>query len=395
MLMQKTTKIFLIFFVFCNSLFSQMFSIPKQRQQPVIIWGENYLAIIEKFGTVVKFGDLTHGGFYREFLPRPNTLGVSTTNNYIVDVRLINDKFYSGKLSTKGSIEEELEIEMGRDPEQRGFPTRLYETDQPDLYFAINVDTGFIKNKEASCCSWWRRTESRSLRLDKIIPIKWIDEPALLPIQNNGKPVYAAFSKAVPGLFPFLDAPIRVPGAFIVVSWKAGVLWVIKDGSSTPNKVIDLIGIDKNFVTGMHPFPCVILGIQPLQNGKILVARRSYSAIHESYKLFNIEMKNPNPQPIEYRVNDTEQHIATIVFPEIEWVEVAPLSGEISKPDTSLIASAPVLLKSVDDIAQFTFGFDPGGRLVIPWTSPQIEKMKSLEKPLPTDTPKPLISKHK
>lgn len=394
MLPLKSMRQLWLFFVFCNSLFSQMFSMPRQQQQPVIIWGDKHLAVIDKFGTKVTIGDLSHAGFFREFLARPSTLGVSVGHDRIIDVRLINQKFYVGFLPFKGNVED-FEIETGQDPQQRGFPIRLYETDRPELFFGINVDTGFIKDNEASNCAWWRRTDRGSLRLDKIIPIKWADNSALLPLRNNGKPVYAAQSMALPGLFPFLDAPIRVPGAFILVSWKSGILWVIKDGSDSPSKTINLIDINNDFITGKHPFPSVILGIQPLQNGKILVARRSRSAIFNTYKSFNIETQKNNPQPSEYRLADAEQNVATIVYPEIEWVEVTPLTGEVNHFDDSLVASAPLVLKSVNDISRFTFGFDPSGRLVLPWVIPQIQEPIPVKPPNCINTPGSHFFHHK
>lgn len=361
----------------CNSLYAQMYSMPRQRRQPVIIWSNDALIVIEKNGRQIKIGDIISRIFYCKIEARPNTLGISASSGNIIDVRLVGDKYYYGRspISREG-LWEDHEIVVDETSDQRGVPFKLYETNIPNLYFAINVDTGFVKNGEASCCSWWKSTENGALQLDEIIQVKWGDRPAMLPLKNNGKPLYAVPSMALPGLFPFLDEPIRIPGAFVLVSWKAGVLWVIKDGASSINRVIDLNRIGEDFVRGIHPFPSVILGIQPLPDGKILIAKRSEPAISETYKSFQIEPESRKPQKNDYAAAETERGGATVVYPEIEWIELDPLKGGFKNVDSALIVNAPFALHSNRDIDTFSFGFDPSGRLIFPWISPKINTLR-------------------
>ncbi len=291
----------------------------------------------------------------------------------ITEVRLIDKKFYYGSyyIPSHGPWEDH-EIEIGATPGQWGFPMRLFQSYEPALYLGINVESGFTKDGEASCCSWWKRGDKGTLRLESLIEVTFNGHPAMVPFKKDGKPVFALGNKNLPGLFPLLDDPIRVPGAFVLVSLKSGIVWVIKDGATRPSRTLNLNRLGDAFVGGVHPFPNVILGIQPLPNGHLLVAKRSESATNESYKHFDIEPQASDAHADER--GEKEQRGALILFPEIEWVEVDPLPGEVMKAELDLVGNAPGFLKSKQDADRFSFGFDPDGKLVCPWVAPKPER---------------------
>ncbi|MFN8010357.1 MAG: hypothetical protein U0P81_03030 [Holophagaceae bacterium] len=346
------------------SVYGQMGSLSKQRPQPNIIWGESNLAIIQGNGTRVQQGEIPQGPLKEIHLPS-GTIGASIRNGVISVVRLLKTDFMYYKRNPAGLIEE-YPIEIDVDGGQRGYPSYIYETDQPGVFFAINVETGFVKDGEASCCAWYRKTERNSLTLSSLIPIDW-EGPTYLPTRQNGKPFISQRSSFRPGLFPFLDYPIRVPGAFIVVSWKAGILWVVKDGDPFPFKTIDLIGIDREFVIGKHPFPPVILCVQPMRNGHLLIARRTASAISETYKHYGVAPIGEALRDAEYSFAAKERDTATNAYSEIEWEELDPLEGSRQKADLFMISKAPLRLKDEKDATSYIFGFDLQERLIIPW----------------------------
>ncbi len=357
-------------------LHGQMLTLASKRQQPQIIWGEDSIALIEELGKKAKIGDLATGRYQQVVSPSPSILlGLSASNDVTYSVLLKDQNFLYGRRQASGVWEENL-IDTDHKDGERGFPVFLYESSIPDLFFAINVDTGFVMDGEASCCAWWRMRPDGQLELKSVIPIDF-NGPAFWCSRANGKIVYASQSPTRKGLAPFLDYPIRVPGAFVLVSWKAGILWVIKDGNPFPTRTIELLSLDKEFIDGKHPFPPVILGIQPMRNGHILIARRMEKAITETYKRFKVIPTTSQSPEWEYRFATSERNASTMAYPEIVWAELDPMTGTIEKPDGALVAPAPPVLKTEQDAMRFTFGFDHRQRLIIPWSSPatvQLEK---------------------
>ncbi len=353
---------------------AQMFTLPEQRPQPTILWDGATLALIENFGRTLKIGDLKRG-IFRDIHPLPRTMGISVLNGTTISVRIVAEKLVYSRSDETGLLEESGVENLPDDP--HGFPEWLYETDKPNLYFGMNVSSGFFKDGEASCCAWWRKGSDGVMRFEDLIPIEWEGGPAFLPVRQDGKYRYAQSSAFRSGLSPILDTPIRVPGAFVVVSWKAGILWIIKDGFPVPTHTVDLVGIDRDFVLGRHSFPPVILGIQPMKNGHVLIARRSVKAISETYKHFGVDPHGEALRDMEYKTANAEKDAAVVAYPEIEWVDLDPIHATQEKADDFLIAHAPLMLKSYRDTTHFRFGFDTQGRLVIPWVSPNTGALKA------------------
>ena len=358
------------------SAFSQITARPGRRQPPVIVWDGNTLGAIEGSGQKIHTVSLDSGE-RRTFSPPVGTLRAYLWGGTVHAIRLVDQNFFYTFRNPDGSWSE-AQIEFN--PGQCGHPATILPSDKPDWFFAMNVDTGFVVNGEASCCAWWRRSGDGKLRLEELIPIEW-EGPAFIPFRIEGNARFAIPTPFRPGLIPILDAPIRVPGAIIVVSLKAGILWVIKDGMPFPTRVVDLNGIGKEFIKGKHPFPDIILGLQPLRNGHLLIAKRSLRAVEETHKSFLVEPIGP--VKMNYELARREWDVATTAFPEIEWVDLDPLTGQIEKPDGLIVANAPIQLKTYREALGFSFGFDANEALVIPWKDPESAIGRESQSPPP------------
>ncbi|MBL0311473.1 MAG: hypothetical protein IPP78_01915 [Holophagaceae bacterium] len=224
----------------------------------------------------------------------------------------------------------------------------------------MNVDLGFAKGNEASICSWWRQRNDGTLEPESVIPIE-LDYPVFFAVGGVQSSITTQLSGRYHGLAPFLEYPIRVPGAFLVVSWNAGVLWVIKDGYPFPSRTIRLISLDDDHLAGKIQHPPVLLGIQPMLNGHVLIAMRSEKAVLDPPKE---SLKEPKEKAGTPATEGNAPTTPVMAHPEILWKDLDPLEGTLTEADSLFLGDAPRTLTSEADARQFSFRFDLNGHLL-------------------------------
>ncbi|MBI1753891.1 MAG: hypothetical protein HY014_09410 [Acidobacteria bacterium] len=343
-------------------LSAQMMLLPNKRPQPELFWDDNRLSILDGHDLRLLTENPLNGRFDAIEAP-PGCLGLSFWRGNAAAMRMADKQFFFSEWIGPGKwFDHPIAFNPSR---EWGVPFRMYESEYPDSFFGINLDAGFVKDGEASCCAWYRKREDGKLQLESLVNLAWEEKPLFLGSSTDRKTGPVEISPPLKGLVPFLDHPIRVPGAFIVVSWRAGILWVIRDGMDSPSQVIDLIGIDRSLIRGESPFPSVILGIQPKKDGKVLIAHRDPKAIRAL---------SPRP-PAKAASNDESSALAggppqPPEFPRIVWKVLDPMRGTLEDCGESMPANAPKSLPSEEAQWLFRFGFDPQGRLVYPWRHP-------------------------
>lgn len=356
-------KPFVLFCVFGCTVGAQVPQAPGRMVQPDLVWDGVHLATTEPTGRQVRVTQLENGEC-RTFPAPPGAFGIQFAEGGLHAVRMVDQEFRYARRTLDGAwVEGVLEVEPSE--EVRGFPTHLFPSERPDWFFGWNLDTGFLKGGEASCCAWWRRTPNDKLVLENLIPIEW-GGPVLVPYRIDGKPRFGLPSPFKPGFFPLLGTPLRVPGAFIVVSLQSGLLWVIKDRSPLPDRLIDLVGIQETHLRGKTPFPQVILGIQPMRDGRLLVAVRTRQAV-DGTRAFAVKPTLAPKRPMDYEVARLEWDAATRAFPDIEWIAVDPRTGKVQKAPDAVLVGAPMVLNNFQETLHFSFGFDDQERMVHPW----------------------------
>jgi len=233
-----------------------------------------------------------------------------------------------------------------------GLPSKLYASDSSSRFFAMDVLPGYTKGNDASICSWWRQTDAGIFKAEGLIPVA-LEAPVFQVFQPAG-PNGGRMAQASPryqGLLPFLEFPVQVKGAFLVVSWNAGIIWVIKDDDPWPSRTIKLLPLDDDCLSGRKRHCPVLLGIQPMPNDRVLVAMRTRKAIEDSIRMENAP-KSTAPQPPDGPGMD-----------EIEWKEIDPFEGRVGDPDPALLEGAPTSWPAGETLA---FRFDLAGRLILP-----------------------------
>jgi hypothetical protein len=338
------------------ALHAQMLVFPRQRPQPELTWDAQGLAVGSKNGTLLQ---ILHPGEHPETIAPPkDCLGLTLWNGHCTAVRMNGGRFYASERLAPGKwFDHPILINQM----ESGFPERLYESDYPGWYLGVNVDTGFVKDGHASCWAWYRQMDDGHLEMDEPVQLEWDHHPVFQPQKRGETFALAVVSPALKGLVPFLDYPIHVPGAFILVSWQTGILWLLKDREETPSQVVNLSDIGSDLIAGSHPFPPVLLGIQPMKDGRVLIAQREPGAIHAP------QPPVPPQQPAT-EVTGEDHAAAAPEHPGIIWKLWDPKEGEPAKADgLPILDQAPTSLPTADAQWHFTFGFNRRGDLVLPW----------------------------
>ncbi len=361
--------------------FGQMALLPGIRPQPSMVWDEDTLGVMEAWSGNLKAVPLGPGPL-KDIPALPGTPGSSFWGGVLHCVRLIEGRFVFARRALDGPWTE-TDIQVDPASALVGIPRMLLPSEKPGWFLGMNADTGFTSKGEASCCSWWRMDPNGTLRIEALIPIAF-EGPAYVPFPTEGKLRVATPNPSNPGLTPILDTPIRVPGAFVIVSWKAGILWVIRDGNPVPTRTLDLNGISKDFLKGKRPFPPIVLGVQPLRNGQVLIAKRSRRALEETHT-YLVEPAGEAPRAMDYEHSGRELDASILAYPDIEWLVFDPITGDLTAAPEHLLLDAPRTLRSGDEVRRFSFGFDARERLVVPWTPSRLVPPEP--KPVPEGRP--------
>lgn len=292
-------------------------------------------------------------------LPLPSgSLGAFYSGGQYTSVNTVKDnpKLISVFTSTNG----QSWIFKGESTIDNGFPIFLAKTSINKLYLGVNAASGFHDGGKTSFFSWWKEDANGILKFDQLIPLDF-EGPIFTPagIQGNElcrlRPDHGALS-------PFLDYPIRFPGGFILVSFQSGLMWVLKDGDSSPTQLLNPADLDRDQINGKRPFPRVLLGIQPTPEGKVLFTVRDKDAIKESLSRFNTRTEVPS-SPVDSRRARLEEERSILAYPRIEWLEYDPETKKVTKVD---LPNVPTEINSTLFLRAFTFSFNRKGILVFP-----------------------------
>lgn len=340
--------------------------------QPVVFWDGSSLVESSFLGSRIRLGDPRMGTFQdieaptgTDITARTGALGISVWNGVVSVLQLKAGHIVFSRRSTEG-VWQDFPTSLDGPSDIQGVPFTLNETERSDRFFAMNVSLGFAKGNEGSVCSWWRQRNDGTLEPESVIPIE-LDYPVFLAVSGTENSIVTQLSGRYLGLAPFLEYPIRVPGAFLVVSWNAGVIWIIKDGYPFPSRTIKLISLDDEHLAGKMKHPPVLLGIQPMLNGHVLIAMRSEKAVLDPPKE---KSKEPKEKVVTPAMEEGAPSIPKMVNPEIIWKDLDPLEGTLTEADSILLGDAPRNLTSEADAWQFSFKFDLDGHLVFPGRSP-------------------------
>ncbi|WP_316415723.1 hypothetical protein [Mesoterricola silvestris] len=263
----------------------------------------------------------------------PGSIGVSMRKGVASALRLDGQRILLARRLPDGTWTDHSTVldRPWAEGDLKGLPLTLNETG-PDLgFFATNFILGFQHHGDVSPCSLWKLDEATSLKPQGLVPLE-LDGPVFLPRKGVRKGAVMDLAPRLAGLAPFLDHPVRVEGASIIVSLGAGVLWVVKDGSKRADPVIRLSPPGPGGLEGRDIRPPAIHGLLPLPGGHVIIALRPSG-------------------PAQGKPRSMEPVI---------WKVVNPMTGTVANPSADLIRDAPRTLASGH---RLRFTVDSGGRL--------------------------------
>ena len=336
-----------LFAVLCHAqmLMEPRFLSPYCDQMVSITWHENGVAYIDKMGKRIvlkRFKD-AEKPFFKEKLDK----NIKIINNYYENDRIgrlcvEGDDFFILK-SIENGVPEKIKIKYDLKKDPSGVPHFIHETEDPGRFLGYSVYGGFVSSGEASPCSWWRRIGNNVVELEAIVNLDYNGKPIFLPYQATEGALYAEKNRALAGVFHLMDYPIRIPGAFVVVSLRSGIFWIVRDAEPFAGRMIDVCKLSSDLIKGEKDFEPMVLGVQPTKSGKLLIACRTEVSF----------VKTQNDQGLN------QENI------DIKWLLVDPVVGDIVDASDEYI-NAPRRL-SFEEARNFSFGFEPNGKLVVPW----------------------------
>jgi len=327
-------------------------------EQPRLLWDGENLAISNYFSDRLDYWNPV-SRTCKSILTPPRSFGATIWNGNITLLKAVGKSLVCSRKAFDG---EWRDYPVALDDQQsrgglRGFPLTLNESRTPTRFFSMNQDLGFNQDGELSICSWWKLGTKGMLEPEALIPIE-LDSPLFF---GEGPLRWLPMVKLRPrfaGLAPFLEYPVRTRDAFLVVSLHAGILWVIPDDAPVPKRVIRLMHLDEDRLSGKVSYPEVIIALQPMVNGHVLVAMRSEKAVRDAAR----DHPEPKPEALTTKKegSDGAAPRTPISHPEIIWKEIDPVVGTVEDPDPALLGGAPTEL---DPDHPFSFTFDLDGRL--------------------------------
>ena len=357
--MDHSMNIFSIFIILLHIFYCQNlhgFTFPKNfslfRQPENLMWDGENLALFDTRQDGIEY--FTIGGRQPKLIKAPpGSLELTIWNGIASTIRVAHGQIVFSRRYTDGTWQDfPTMLALDRGSEMlTGYPNALFASDTSPRFFSYNQAFGFSLHNEASSCSWWRQGANGLLEPEALIPLE-LDRPVYVPYhvpqtQNTVLQILHRYE----GLLPFLDYPVRVKGAFLIVSWQAGVIWIIKDGSSYPDQIIKLIKLTDGILSGDTPHEAVLMGIQPMKNGHVLLAMRSEASLFPPRKAASAEAEPPSDEPTKAALED------------IIWKDLDPLEGTLTEPDSDLLGDAP---RHWDPEYSFWFSFDLEGHLLFP-----------------------------
>ena len=302
------------------------------RQEPHTYWDDGDL--VEVLENKLSIESAATGQIESIAAPA-HSISLHTTNRTPACLRMVDGKILFAKRypNCKWDHFETSLNQPSSANDLQGLPITLAGTAAPDRFIGMNLIVGFGHGREVSPCAWWKVNANGTLEPERLLPIE-LDGPVFLPVpENEPRGGFMKLSPRYSGLIPFLEYPIRVPGAAVVVSMRAGILWVITDKAQTP-RVIKLLPEQFEGLASRVDHPFALYGIQPMANGHVLAALRSREALF----------------------GDGGKATAEVI-----WREIDPLTGTVGEPDPELLGNAP---RSLPVGRGLSFRFTAKGRLI-------------------------------
>ncbi len=285
-------------------------------------------------------------------------MGQTLWNGVVTSFRLVNQRTALSRRALQGTWQDYptiLDRGIGSNG-MRGYPFLLFESSKEGRFFSYSRMHGFVLGEESSICSWWKQGPNGTLEPDDLIHLE-LEYPIFLAEHLAPNATTIATSSRYLGLEPFLDYPLRFSGGFVVVSWGAGVIWIISDDPTVSNRTIKLAASDQDFFSGKKRHNPALLGIQVTPNNRILAALRSDVLLYEGLEEGEKGFKN-----VPACKDESEGAQKTKELHKILWKEIDPSDGNITEPDLLNYPGAPAAF--IPD-ESFMFSFDLNGVIVI------------------------------
>ena len=318
--------------VLCAHPATPVLGVAPQVQQ---VWDGD--ALVEGEYPTAQLTRQTGNGPATQLQAPPGCIGLTYWRGHCTALRQFNEKILLARKSpnTDWSLSNTSLNEQGEASGLRGMPMSLHEAAKPDHFLAMNVHLGFRQGPAASPLSGWRLGSDDTLRPLDILPLD-LDGPVFTPTPPQSYGACMALSPRQAGLAPFLEFPLRVPGAFVVASLGAGVLWTISDDTLKVHRVIRLLPMLTERLAARADHPRAIHALQPTPAGQLLVALRSREALVETRD------RSRKAQALE----------------KVEWREVDPLTGTVQDAPAALLHGAP---QAIPAGGAFTFRLNAQG----------------------------------
>lgn len=297
--------------------------------QPQLTWDGSSLVEAPTYQMELHCRDAATGAIHTIKAPPRALSGLSLWDGIVSTLRIADNRAVYARRSLDETWQDfPTAIHLGdTDAQVNGIPLLLFEADTPGQFLAMNFCPMFGKGREGSPCSWWRQNAGGTLEAEGLVPLE-LDGPVLVPARTAKGVDPVELAPRYRGLAPFLEFPVPVPGAFLVVSWKAGIIWVIRASPAHSVRAIRLMALDEPRLAGKIPHPPVLLGLQPMANGHVLAAIRHEAAV------------------LDPSVTDAE----------FVWKDIDPLEGKVTEADPALVAGYPAAFRP--------FTFDLEGHVV-------------------------------
>ena len=340
------------------------FQVLPFRDSSQFYWDGTALIEAKNGNRDVTIHDIEIGTTRKVHLPS-NSLGVTVRNGVESCIRLLREKGKSSILFSRRRMDEDwvdFPTSLNRPNDITGVPEFLYESEDTERFLGVSHFPGFTKGKEASCWAWWRQRRDGTLEADALIPIELEDSIFGAVAAGQTYPQIQFWGRNR-GLAPMLEHPIRVPGAFLLVSWNAGIIWILKDVHPWPSRTVRLVSLTQEQLSGAHGHPPVLLGIQPLKDGNVLLAFRDEDSIREATR----KPGAPSNRQDVAIPGPTDPNPAAEPKPRIKvcWKVLDPALGTLADADFSVIGEAPTHFSSETELSNISIGYNDKGRLFI------------------------------
>jgi len=267
---------------------------------------------------------------------------------------------------------------LNRHNDVSGIPELLYESEDSERFLGVSHYPGFTKGREASCWAWCRQRRDGTLEVDSLIPIDLDDSVFGTSPPGRTFPQIQHWGRAR-GLAPMLQHPIRVPGGFLLASWHAGIIWVLKDVHPWPSHTVRLVSLSPEQLSGAQGHPNVLLGIQPLKDGNVLVAYRDEDSLREATRKPGLPTSRRDARiPGREKAESKPEPVREI---KIFWKVLDPALGTLRDAEDSILNGAPTQVGTEEELAKLSITYSRTGELKI--TPKSAVRPGSIEAKLP------------